>query len=256
MASGHITTFSYSALEQFASVLCNLCTHDELTQEFGACRFDHEEVLGLSKPKRIARVLSHEQDKVGSGVCVLRFIREIVTQDRFVDNRDGFNDTRVKLNKVLLLHGLEYTEKCEFKWVERAQTLDEIDQRINGLVGKLRQGGCHPEVLKYCTHEFMGEDYFHGILEAAKGVCQRLRDMTGLMTDGADLINMSFGVKHPILAFNTLMTESEQSEQKGIVSLFLGCHQFLRNPRAHAPRKLWHDEVNVLGWGLTQQRII
>ena len=92
----------------------------------------------------------------------------------------------------------------------------------------------------------MSEDYFHGIFEACKGVMQRVRDLSGLRTDGAELIQEAFASKRPLIAFNQLQSESEISEHKGISSLMLGCCQFLRNPRAHAPRILWHDETNVL----------
>lgn len=246
MSGCSVAMFQLAEVSCLANVLCNQCTHQELSQIIRLCHFDEEIGQGLSKPKRIVEVLLYEQNKVGSGACVLRFVKEIISPCRFVGKTESFSSIRGEINKILLFHGIEFTAECKFRNVEHAQTPDEVDQRINGLVGKLRQRGCHSEVLKYCTREFMSEDYFHGILEAAKGVCQHLRELTGLAMDGGDLIAASFGIKNPLLAFNTLTTESEQSEQKGISSLFLGCHQFLRNPRAHAPRKLWRDETNVL----------
>lgn len=238
--------FDVGLIEQIAYVLEGCCTHQELTRVFEQCRFDIETQLGLSKPKRIATVLSHEQRKVESANCVLRFIKECLSKSRFVNNPEGFEEKRCALNRLLVLVGLSYGKDCQFSKVEPAKTIDEVQQRVNSVLGKLRERGAHPEVLRYCTREFLAEDYFHGIFEACKGVMERLRDLSGLRTDGAELIQEAFSSKRPLIAFNQLQSESEISEHKGISSLMLGCCQFLRNPRAHAPRILWHDETNVL----------
>ena len=43
----------------------------------------------------------------------------------------------------------------------------------------------------------------------------------------------------PFLAFNTLQTESEQSEQKGMMNLMKGFFGTFRNTTAHAPKISW-----------------
>ena len=48
----------------------------------------------------------------------------------------------------------------------------------------------------------------------------------------------------PFLAFNSLRTESEQSEQKGLLNLMKGIFGTFRSPTAHAPR---------LSWNMTEQ---
>ena len=48
----------------------------------------------------------------------------------------------------------------------------------------------------------------------------------------------------PVLAFNALSTESEQSEHKGLMNLMKGFFGTFRNPTAHAPR---------IGWKITEQ---
>jgi hypothetical protein len=64
----------------------------------------------------------------------------------------------------------------------------------------LEQRNVHAEVLKYCQAEFIQENYFHAVLEALKGIAERVRALSGPVSDGAELVNAAFGVKAPILS--------------------------------------------------------
>lgn len=83
------------------------------------------------------------------------------------------------------------------------------------------------------------ENYFHAVLEAVKGVAERLRQMSGLTSDGAELVNEALATKAPIIALNSLRTDTEISEQKGISNLLVGLFGAIRNPAAHAPKVTW-----------------
>ncbi len=50
---------------------------------------------------------------------------------------------------------------------------------------------------------------------------------------GTDLMNTVFSPKSPVLRFNALKTESDRSEQQGMMRLYAGTVLALRNPRAH-----------------------
>ncbi len=106
----------------------------------------------------------------------------------------------------------------------------------------LRERAIHPEVTKYCRAELIQENYFHAVFEACKGLAQRVREMAEVEGDGAELVDKVFLGPKPILALNTLRTESELSEQKGLGNLMKGCFSALRNPRAHTPKALCKDE--------------
>jgi uncharacterized protein (TIGR02391 family) len=43
----------------------------------------------------------------------------------------------------------------------------------------------------------------------------------------------------PILAFNSLKTDTEKSEQTGLMNLFIGTFGAFRNVTAHGPKILW-----------------
>jgi uncharacterized protein (TIGR02391 family) len=93
------------------------------------------------------------------------------------------------------------------------------------------------------------ENYFHAVLEAVKGVAERIRNLSGLTSDGADLVNIALSTKAPRIAINALKTETEIGEQKGFVNLLLGLFGAVRNPTAHAPKIHWpmteHDALDI-----------
>ena len=92
----------------------------------------------------------------------------------------------------------------------------------------------------------MQDNYFHAVFEATKGVAQRLRDMSGNQSDGAKLVDETLLPKqNPLLAINSLQTDSERSEQNGFASLIKGCFEAVRNPLAHEPKIMWNGEDDV-----------
>ena len=96
------------------------------------------------------------------------------------------------------------------------KTLTEAQGRAQRLRADLEKRGVHPDVLRSCRAELLQENYFQVVLEAAKTIAQKLRDRTGLASDGAELADAALALgKHgmPFLAFNTLRTDSEISER-------------------------------------------
>jgi len=149
---------------------------------------------------------------------------------------------RQALNLVLAFSGLEYGPDGEFRQREVARTLDEAEKRVRAIQARFRGRRLHPEVLKYCRVELLQDNYFHAVFEATKGLAQRIRNMSGVQADGAALVDRVFSIDRPILAFNTLRTETERSEHKGFAALLKGCFAAIRNPLAHEPKILWEGE--------------
>ena len=50
---------------------------------------------------------------------------------------------------------------------------------------------------------------------------------------------LSFGLNDPLLAINSLRTDTEKSEQKGFASLLRGMFGTFRNVTGHAPKIMW-----------------
>jgi len=173
---------------------------------------------------------------------VVDFIRAYLTPARFVGRNDDFEAHRRELNAILAFSGLEYGADGQFRQVDAAATLDEAERRVRTIRGKFQGRRMHAEVLKYCRKELMQDNYFHAVFEAAKGLAQRIREMTGVQADGANLIDRVFSIDQPLLALNPLRTETEKSEHKGFAALLKGCFAAVRNPLAHEPKLLWEGE--------------
>ena len=80
------------------------------------------------------------------------------------------------------------------------------------------------------------------VLEATKGIADKIREKTGLNADGAELIDQAFGGQYPLLRINEYKTDTHRSEQRGFVNLLKGLFGTSRNPTAHAPRIAWNME--------------
>lgn len=195
-----------------------------------------------TKWRRLYRVFLDVQRTDRSANRVLDFIRSFLIPARFVGRSDVFEERRQELNSILSFSGLEYGKDGNFRVCEIAKTLDEAEQRAQTLRAKFQGRRIHPEVLKYCRAELLQNNYFHAVFEAAKGLAQRIRDMSGVQADGAALVDQVFAIEKPLLAINTLQTETEKSEHKGFAALLKGCFGAVRNPLAHQPKILWQGE--------------
>ncbi len=173
---------------------------------------------------------------------VLDFIQAFLAPARFVGRIDEFNGRRQELNSILGFSGLEYGKDGRFRTVEAVRTLDEAEARTRTIRAKFQGRRIHPEVLKYCRAELLQDNYFHAVFEAAKGLAQRIREMSRMQADGAALVDLVFSIDRPLLAFTALETETQRSEHKGFAALVKGCFAAVRNPLAHEPKILWQGE--------------
>ena len=195
-----------------------------------------------TKWKRIYWVFLDCQKRYQSATHIVDFIQSFLTPARFVGRNDEFEAHRLQINTILAFSGLEYGRDGKFRQCETAKTLDEAEKRARTIRAKFMGRRIHPEVLKYCQIELLQDNYFHAVFEAAKGLAQRIRDMTGIEEDGSVLIDRVFAIERPVLAINSLQTETEKSEHKGFALLLKGCFAAVRNPLAHEPKVLWQGE--------------
>ena len=195
-----------------------------------------------TKWRRLYWVFLQSQQQYRCANQIVDFIGAFLIPSRFVGKSGSFESFRSDLNQILSFHGLEYGRDGQFRKVAASRTLDEAERRAQTIRNKFAGRALHPEVLKYCRAELMQENYFHAVFEATKGLAQRIRDLTDIQLDGTALVDKVFSVNQPILAFNTLQTETEQSEHKGFSMLLKGCFSAVRNPLAHGPKILWSGE--------------
>jgi uncharacterized protein (TIGR02391 family) len=198
-----------------------------------------------TKWRRLYWVFLDCQQRTGCANSIVDCVQSFLIPARFVGRNQQFEERRQDLNLILAFSGLEYGADGKFRRCETARTLDEAEARVRTIRSKFQGRLIHPEVLKYCRVELMQDNYFHAVFEAAKGLAQRIRDLSGVQLDGVALVDRVFAIERPMLAINSLQTETEKSEHKGFALLLKGCFAAVRNPLAHEPKLLWQGEEDA-----------
>lgn len=246
-----IPCFSASHLEATCKVLAGT-TNGLKGDEIGYILAD----MGIPDPdsritkwKRLFNALALAQNTHQVGNHVIMFINRSMSPVRYTAIPELFAWRRDGLNVVLSFAGFCVREDGKVIHSTPETTLEGARARAGRLKSLLEARGTHAEVFNYCRAELLEENYFHAVLEAVKGLAQRLRDLSGLTTDGAELVNTALSTKNPIIALNSLKTETDTSEQKGIANLLIGLFCAIRNPTAHAPKVMWampeQDAIDV-----------
>jgi uncharacterized protein (TIGR02391 family) len=124
-------------------------------------------------------------------------------------------------------------------WHVRAGRL-VIGERTHDAAGILTPLGCdvrvaalHPEVRLVADRYIAGGRMEVAIFEAFKAVINRVKQMTGLDTDGTALMGQVFSDNKPRLLLANLSNKAGKDIQNGYKFLFMGAAQGIRNPDAH-----------------------
>jgi uncharacterized protein (TIGR02391 family) len=193
----------------------------------------------ITKRKRLLNAFAEDQNKRGNRTGILEFIRQSMAPGRWLGNSDRYEPLRANLNRALALIGLEVDETGALNASDAVATIGDAERRARELRADLIRRDVHPDVLTFCKAELLAENYFHAVLEAVKSMADKLRTRTGLLDDGADLVNRALGGDKPMLAINLRQTKSERDEQRGFVNLIIGTFGMFRNPTAHEARINW-----------------
>ena len=202
-------------------------------------------ILRPSKKKRLLHAVEVMYKQSG-GQGVLDLVRTLYDPVLYAGNPDKFTEFCDDINRILRFVGYEYRDDGQFHRVVETRTLSEAERRATAVGNKFSRRRIHPEVQKYCKAEYMEENYFHAVFEAAKGLAERIREKTGLKIDGVSLVKQSFERPKnglPRLVINSLDNETERNEHDGFLNLLLGSFQMFRNPIAHTPRVKWQRDI-------------
>lgn len=207
---------------------------------------------GITKWKRLYNAFAQYQNKNHRSNKILIFIKSTLNPGRHIHNKE-YDQYRSEINKPLLFLGYELGENGKLRKVIKATTITEAEQRADRLQRILKQRAVHHDVLRFCKAELLQDNYFHAVFESTKSVADKIREKSGLGLDGTQLIDTAFGLgksNTPMLAFNSLQTETEESEHKGFVHLTKGMIGMFRNTTAHVPKIKWeieeHDALDCL----------
>ena len=134
--------------------------------------------------------------------------------------RKGFESAKVKLQTII--------ETFEEKLEEQGDSPKSIANRL------FKEIDLHPELQSAVWKLFEDGHYANAIEDGCKVLEAFVKMRSGKYDiHGTELMQRVFSPKNPILKFNELKSESEISEQRGMMFLFSGLMLALRNPRAH-----------------------
>ena len=203
-----------------------------------------------TKKKRLFNAFAENQNKLGCSNQILIFIKNALAPSRFVSQPDKYNKMLTEVNQQLAFVGYELKRDGQYREIITAKTIDDIQIKVENLKQELEGRNSHQEIFKYCTAELLQNNYFHSVLEAEKGLFQRIRDISGVTTDGIVLIEQVFS-SNPVLIINNYQTSSEKNEHVGFCNLLKGLCSMFRNPTAHEPKVEWEigkqDALEILG---------
>lgn len=132
----------------------------------------------------------------------------------------GKNDAISKLRTLIELFEEKISEDSESS-EERARRSFETLQ-------------LHPEIFRAVGGLYKDGHYANAIEDSCKALDLLVRLRSGRDNlSGTELMHNVFSPNNPTLCFNNLASESEKSEQQGMMFLYAGVMLAFRNPRAH-----------------------
>jgi uncharacterized protein (TIGR02391 family) len=204
----------------------------------------------LTKWKRLYIAFAHWQNNHQCSNNIWDFIKRAMAPVRYLNDKDKFEFRRVELNKRLSFIGFEIAETGKILKTSKVETISEAERKADRLKYLLSERNVHQDVLRFCKAELLQENYFHAVFESTKSVADKIRDLSGITSDGNDLIDSVFAINNPILIINNLTTETEKSEHKGFANLLRGFFGMFRNTTAHAPKIKWtiieNDALDIM----------
>lgn len=239
-------SFDDTALRNISDIISDILTHSKITNFLNSSNI--AQAGGNNKTDRIFNALKEKQQQDSCGNNVLAFVVQILNPKRYDDEAKFENDRR-RINEKLLYEGIEITKQGSPQQVNKAKTINEAKERSIKIKEKVHGIIIHPDIIPFCEEEWLKENYFHAILEITKSVAEKLRQKSGYHSDDGELIDECFGLgkdKKPMLAFNMLQTESEESKHKGFSNFCKGFFSMYRNPKAHNPKKLEDTQLSEM----------
>ena len=247
-----IPSFDESVLKTICAVLGDTSegfTGSEIGRLLKECNIN-DPLPGYTKRDRLFEALKQKQNIDGCANNIIAFIYRAMNPVLYTKNQHVFENRKFELNKILAFAGLALGDDGKLRETSTANTLSEAQERAGKLYKQLLARSIHSDILLFCRAELLQDNYFHAVFEATKSIADKIRDKSGLLHDGGRLVDEAFGGSSPLLAFNTLRTETERSEHKGLMNLLKGLFGTFRNTLAHAPKIKWNineqDAIDML----------
>lgn len=229
---------SKSMLQHYLEVAGIVCVDD------GSWTNGHYYKFGLNKQKWLFNCFVNEFNSNRSTKRIKAFLEAVFNPVLHTNRRKAYERLVEDINKPLMLHGCEINGEGKLSAIVQARSLAEVDRRTDEFRTELSKRNIHQRVMHYCRPDLLRKDYQSAVLEAAKGLAERVREMTGRGDDGTTLFDASFSKSDPYLFLTDLADDSKRSEQNGLRELMNAIFHLLRNPLSHTPKIRWNINRN------------
>ena len=200
--------------------------------------------VGLNKQKWLYNCFVEEFNSRHSTERIKAFLEAVFDPVRHTNRRNDYEKLVEDINKPLMLHGCCINSEGKLSEIVQAHSLAEVDRRTDEFRAELAKRNIHQRAIYYCRPDLLRKDYQSAVLEAAKGLADRVRELTGRTDDGTPLFEASFSRTDPYLFLSDLADDSKKSEQNGLRELMNAIFHLLRNPLSHTPKIKWNVNRN------------
>ncbi len=238
-ASVTVPPFSASAVEEVCKVLADAVTGPQIPNLIAPLKVPEEPGDGQgTKWKRLFNAVATRQNVMKDGRPLIRLVMEVMAPVRFGSTAE-FDTVRARVNERLLLSGFEVRDDGKVVRARVARTVGEAQQRADDLRAELARRDVHPDVLAFCRAELVQQNYFHAVLEAAKSVADKLRDLAGATGDGRHWLTPSASPPPARGSASTAWPPSGSDRSRPALRPHGRACQHLPQPAAHAPKVAW-----------------
>jgi hypothetical protein len=145
----------------------------------------------MTKWERLFNAFVTHQNAKHYGNHVVMFINRAMNPVQYASTPAVFESRREQLNVVLAFCGMTVGEDGKVRRATHAENLSDALARANRLHAALKGRQVHDDVLAFCRAELLQNNYFHAVFEAMKSIAAKIRSMSGLTSDDADLVRVS-----------------------------------------------------------------
>lgn len=138
-------------------------------------------------------------------------------------------DILIKIDRRYRLHR-SVTKELD---LEFSTTSEEKEKSKNPLHNLFDLFDIHPKIREISEERFFNKDYGVAIEKAFKRIIKLVQEKSGERLDGTKLMERVFSANSPTLAFNNLEKQSDIDEQRGMMDLYKGSVECIRNVRFH-----------------------
>lgn len=189
----------------------------------------------LLRRQRLFQALHARQEQDACANNVFRFLQLAMDPRRYTNDPELLAARRVRLNRALVYAGYEINNLNQFIPITISPAQTEAEQRAKALRTELLRRKAHADVLRCVRPDLLETGYMPVIGEAIRSLADKIRSKTGLGETSPDIVKLAFGVEYgPVLVFNSLSSDGEKAEHRGLVHLMHGLLETFPDPDAPA----------------------